>query len=661
MASSDFERLRRQLADYIVATTAPETPPPAAQDGSWSDIDYADDARADWKPRFHLQRAQSLALAVRSGNAPVRPVLDALDFWVRRDPLSLNWWHNQIGTPRLLARCLLLLHGSVPAALLEACRPILARGDHTLLFENGTLVPKEWTGANLLWLSANRLLTGALFDGEPLVAGAITAATGEMRLAGPGEEGIQIDGSFHQHGPLLYNGGYGAAFLDECRFFLGVTQGTRWQASAATIRLLADFLLDGTRWMLRGSDVNLSCRDREITRMRTASATFSAFADFLTEIGAPRGDELADLSAALREGRAPGRLEGCRYFHRSDFMARHDARSAFTVRMSSVRTVRAECVNDEGLLSHRLADGLTCLWARGDEYRGIFPVWDWQKLPGTTCVQLPELPPSWAVKRNGSSPLVGGVSDGYHGLCAQTLADEDLHARKSWFLGPSAIVCLGAGIRGNSTGRSVLTTLDQSRLQGPVLHDRSPAPLAPGLHDLENTRWLLHGAWGFVFPAPTRVSVSNQPQTGAWSLIGRGPSEPVTADVFLATVDHGKSPADAAYAYAIVPEATAETLTRLTETPTFTILANTDACQAVWLPADQRLQVVFYASGEITTPAGDTLRVGRPCCLQLQARRLHLAELDQTAGQITVRLNETETAIQFPADLHAGATVFTVL
>lgn len=658
MSSSDFARLRRQLAGHIVATTPVETPPPPSPDGSWPDINYDDDARADWNPRHHLLRSQALALAFHQNRAPAQPALDALAFWTRRDPLSPNWWHNQIGTPRLLARSLLLLHGSAPAALLDACRPLLARGDHTVLFENGTLSPCRWTGANLLWLSANRLLAGALLGDEPLVAGAIAAASGEMRLAGPDEEGIQIDGSFHQHGPLLYNGGYGAAFLDECRFFIGVTLGTRWQPPAETLRLLADFLLDGTRWMLRGSDINLSCRDREITRTRTKAALFADFAQTLADTGIPRAAELSLFAAALHAGRAPGPLSGARYFYRSDFLARHEARAAFTVRMCSVRTVRAECVNDEGLRSHRLADGLTCLWSAGDEYRDIFPVWDWQKLPGTTCVQLPALPAPDAVKRRGSSPLVGGLSDGHHAACALTLADTDLHARKAWFLGPSSIVCLGAGIR---AAAPVLTTLDQSRLQGPVIHDRAPAPLAPGRHDLAGVRWLLHGTWGFTFPAPTRITVSNQPQTGAWSLIGRGPTEPVTADVFLATLDHGESPADATYAYEIHPAATAESLARHTPTPDYSLLANTDTHQAIWWPAEARLQAVFYTPGELATPAGDTLRVDRPCILQLHARRLHLAELEQTGAPITIRLNQAETTLQLPEGLHSGATISVIL
>jgi chondroitin AC lyase len=654
MSSSDFDRLRRQLATHLAATTPPGDCPPALTDGSWPDINYAEDTRSDWNPRFHLQRAQLLALAAYQQRGPAQPALDALAYWVGRDPLSLNWWHNQIGTPRQLAGCLLLLHGSVPAPLLAASLPILARGDHTLLFENGVLTPVRWTGANLLWLSANRLLAGAILGDESVVSGAIAAALGEIRLAGPGEEGIQIDGSFHQHGPLLYNGGYGAAFLDECLFFLGVTHDTRWQVQPALLRLLADFLLDGTRWMLRGSDVSLSCRDREITRSRPQPKSLPAFAAFLAGTGVARAAEIKDFADALRTGRAPGTLSGNHYFYRSDFMVQQDPRAAFTVRMSSVRTIAAECVNDEGLRSHHLADGLTCLRATGEEYRDIFPVWDWQKLPGTTCVQSPEPAPPSTVHHRGSSPLVGGVSDGRHGACAQTLATDTLHARKAWFFGPAGMVCLGAGIRARS---AALTTLDQSRLQGPVLHDRAPLPLAPGSHDLADPRWLLHGTWGFLFPRPTRVSLSLGPQTGAWSLIGRGPSDPVTTDVFLATIDHGPSADNAGYAYAVIPAATADTLARLADAPPFVILANDDHCQALWWPADRRLQAVFHTAGTLTHPDGRTLHVDRPCCIQTDPTpALFIAELDQTGAPITVRLGTTETTIHPPTGIHSGAT-----
>lgn len=679
MAPPDLQRLRDRLKLRIVSD-APHNPDfnrlaqdLPSSDGTWPDIDYADRTRGGWSPRLHLLRIRLLSLRVaNTGDKSLAgPILAALAKWIELDPLSFNWWHNQIGTPRLLADSLLMLGDHAPAALLAAARGILDRAGNFALSEADgvSYLPMTWTGTNRLWISANRLLTGALYGDEDLVGEALAEACGEMRIAALGEEGIQTDGSFHQHGPLLYNGGYGAAFLRECLFFLECTHGTRWEPARACHELLAGFILDGTRWMLRGADYNHGCRDREITRPHQTNAGLATVAGFLATTGVTRADELRDLAKKLGDGRAPGALAGNRLFYRSDFMVQQDARAALSVRMSSVRTVRSECVNSEGLRSHHLADGLTYLTATGAEYRDIFPVWDWQKLPGTTCLQTAAPPPLSPVARRGSSPLVGGVSDGSFGACGQTLVEDGLHAHKAWFFGPEGMVCLGAGIRGEG---AVVTTFDQSLVQGPVLHDRAPAPLAPGRHDLDSIRWLSHGPWGFVFPQPTRVSISLGKQSGAWSLIGNGPADPVEADVFLACIGHGSAPAAAGYAYAVIPQTTPAALARLAASPTFVTAANHDLCQAVWWPGEQRLQAVFYAAGSMTWDDGRSLSVNRACCVQLQhaaagRRILSLADITQEGESIRVELRAATGELKASADLAtptgalAGSTVTTDL
>jgi chondroitin AC lyase len=667
------ERLARQIAEKIGATLASsDTPdaatPPPGPDGSWADIDYSDDARANWKPATHLARTEALALAVFERHSSSRPALDALEFWIRRDPISLNWWHNQIGAPRMLANCLLLLSDLISPATIASARPLLDRADDRRMLDAGTFHPVDWTGANLLWISANRIRSGVILKDEGRITKAMAAALSEMRVVGSGEEGIQIDASFHQHGPLLYNGGYGAAFLVECLFFLETTHGTAWQADLAHHRLLADFLLDGTRWMLRGSDLNPCCRGREISRAsKPTGSSFANLVSFLATSGIERADELHDLATSIRAGRAPGKLTGNRMFFRSDFMVQQDSRAAFSVRMYSDRTLRGESINGEGLRSHHLADGFTYLTTTGAEYLDIFPVWDWQKLPGTTCLQTPSPEPSETVWRRGTTPVVGGVSDGQFGACMQVIADDQVQATKSWFFGPEGMMCLGAGIQGTDDS-NVVTTLDQSLLQGPVEHDRSAGTLPIGTHLLSGIRWLRHGPWGFVFPLPTDVTLTTGNQSGSWSLIGCGSAERIEKDVFLATINHGRNPASASYAYLVVPAADPATLRHLTTRPPIEIVAHSADQQAIWWPAAGRLQAAFFNAGGISFATGFTLRVNRACCVQLQAGKqehwqLAVSEIRQEGGTLEVELRSVngeilrhETLVM-PDGLLAGSTV----
>ncbi len=43
----------------------------------------------------------------------------------------------------------------------------------------------------------------------------------------------------------------------------------------------------------------------------------------------------------------------------------------------------------------------------GKEFYDIYPVWDWQKIPGTTVVQKPELPHWNQIVKQGKTDFVG--------------------------------------------------------------------------------------------------------------------------------------------------------------------------------------------------------------------------------------------------------------
>jgi hypothetical protein len=249
----------------------------------------------------------------------------------------------------------------------------------------------------------------------------------------------------------------------------------------------------------------------------------------------------------------------------------------------------------------------------------------------------------------------------------QVIADDQVQATKSWFFGPEGMMCLGAGIQGTDDS-NVVTTLDQSLLQGPVEHDRSAGTLPIGTHLLSGIRWLRHGPWGFVFPLPTDVTLTTGNQSGSWSLIGCGSAERIEKDVFLATINHGRNPASASYAYLVVPAADPATLRHLTTRPPIEIVAHSADQQAIWWPAAGRLQAAFFNAGGISFATGFTLRVNRACCVQLQAGKqehwqLAVSEIRQEGGTLEVELRSVngeilrhETLVM-PDGLLAGSTV----
>lgn len=658
--SAALVRLRTRLAVSLRPGSTTPTDPGA--DGTWGDIDYARRERSGWPSRSHMERARDLAVLGRVVSAKA-----AIAWWLANDPLNPNWWHNQIGIPRLLGEALVVLGDAVPPEWDAGTRRVFARAGEFVLAEDGvTSRPQRWTGANRLWISANRLYAAALFNDAPEAGRSIAAAMEEVRLAEIGEEGIQADGSFHQHGPLLHSGGYGRSFLTDACFFVDVARGTPWAPPAKAVDILVRLLLDGTRWMTRGEDYTPACRDRELSRPHVSCASLASLAEGLAEDCPTRADELRDFAASIRRADAPGALHGNRMFYRSDFMVQQEAEACFAVRMHSTRTVRAECCNAEGLLAHHLADGLTCLTRTGREYHDIFPVWDWQKLPGTTCVQAPHPEPWQLVRGMGASAEVGGVSDGRWGACAQRLATTGHTIRKAWFFGPGAMVCLGTDL--HSGHESVVTALDQSLRQGPVEYDGASTPLGDGRHVLTRARWLRHGPWAFVFPQPFDVVVELGARKGAWSRIGAGPATPVTREVFLASVEHGPAPSGGDYAYAVLGDVSdCRSVEKAAAEPGFEILENTAKIQAVWWPGEARLQAVFFGAGDVRFNGGYRLSVSDVCVIQLtrlaRGWRLDAAEADQRGTRISAevfspdgtKIGQGEAV--FPSGVRAGASV----
>ena len=159
-------------------------------------------------------------------------------------------------------------------------------------------------------------------------------------------------------------------------------------------------------------------------------------------------------------GTGPAPLVASRHYYRADYHTHHRAAYFTSVRTYSEWTMNAECVNLEGLQSWHLADGVNPLYVDGKllralascrvggvallcpvvsvscvlmvtwvhgvvysgrEYDGIFPVWDWVRLPGTTEWSAGSPCNTCIGGQKGLTKLVGGTSTGMYGATAMQL------------------------------------------------------------------------------------------------------------------------------------------------------------------------------------------------------------------------------------------------
>lgn len=312
-----------------------------------------------------------------------------------------------------------------------------------------------------------------------------------------------------------------------------------------------------------------------------------------------------------------------------------------SVKMSSARTAPTETGNGEGLLSWYLGEGITPVWITGEEYRDIYPLWDWRRLPGLTAEQsadpLPELDwhraPDGSVIRGGRDE-VGGLSEGGTGIATMRLAkDAVVDGRKTWFCFDREFVALGAGITAPDAQSPVWTTVNQCRADGPVRQ-------GPG--------WVHHGGIGYLFFDGAPV-VQTGTRTGNWSRIGVAQSAvPLQCEITTIAIDHGPAPRDASYAYAVVPDVPAKPESAAT------ILRNDTAVQAV--RSGGITQIAFHRAGEAGGIAADG-----PALVQLHGSVLSVADHTRRGGAVTVRIGDRSVRLVFPEAEWAGATVSTLL
>ncbi len=641
------------------------------RDGSWADVDYADMSTVNWRPLEHLNRVLMLGQGYRSirsaayGDTRVKAAISGgLDYWLEHDFIR-PWWYETIGTPSALSKVLLLFDGELSDAQREKGLEIVDRATMTS------------TGQNLVW-HASIVAAGGILRRDPrVVARAYRRIAREIRITM--EEGIQPDFSFHQHGPCVYNHGYGAGFTSDCARLAALLSRTAFAFSREKVDILTRYILDGSQWMARGRTPEYGAKGREITRPGQRVDYLRAACRDMLRVDTGREQEFRDLAARTSKRIRPP-LEGNRHFWRADLMMHHRRWYTASARMHSVRNVNTDGLSGcfEGLKSHFLADGCSYLYRTGEEYVDIFPVWDWQRVPGTTVAQGPER--SGEPRRKGTASFVGGVSDGAYGMAGFDFERKGLEARKAWFFFDDEYVCLGAGIVCPSRKR-VVTTVNQCHLNGRVVADgESVVAPAEETISLQGPTWVHHDHVACVFPQAADLRVRAGEQTGSWkSISSQSSDDPVAHDVFKLWIDHGTKPKGATYVYVVVPDVTAGDARRYADEIPVTVLRNECDLQAVRHRGLRLTGIAFYKPGSLEISRGLTIGVDRACLLLVRQRggRLAITAANPRNRKMTVNVTvsrklkgegvseavkgASRIRIDLPGGMYAGQSVTQVV
>ncbi len=603
------------------------------EDGTWADIDYASQRRGNWPTRNHLDRLADMASAYADpasvfhrDEGMKQAVLRGLDHWIQNDYRNPNWYNARIGVPYRLGSALVLMGDAVPAEMLQAAQPIFGRSELGM------------TGQNKVWCAGIGIMKGLLYADSELLGRAVGEVWSELQVSTG--EGIQPDWSFHQHGPQQQFGNYGLSFGDDMVQWAYVLRGTEYALAGEKLEVLRRYLLEGPSWILWNGRMDLSGCGRQVDRgcqQRKARSILRQLEGMKKIDPRFRDDYQLRLdSFSGRNGGAAGRnsIVGFKPFWRSELAVQRRPDWYASVKMSSTRVVGSESCNSENVLGLHLGDGVLLTYIDGREYENIMPLWDWKRLPGTTCDQGLETLLPKTLEGYGGSDFSGVIGCGETGAAAMIYKRGGLTARKSWFLFQDGIVCLGAGISGETAG-SVFTSVEQSRLAGPVSR-------ADG--------GVLHGGIRYEFSEGEPV-VKTGTVTGDWGSCfpARG-SVPAEGGVFSLWLDHGKSPDGARYAYRICPSGDSADVQFKAE-----IVANSESVQAV--RCGDVLYAVFYEAGKLDAgPAGE-IEVDGACLLYTDGRRIVAADPAHALELLAVRVNGRVYQVELPRGAERGKQV----
>ncbi len=601
-------------------------------DGSWPGINYVDTTRTGFQHSVHLENMLDLARAYKKQgtkffqNADVKKtVSSALDFWIVHDFICQNWWWNEMGTPNWMINTLLVLDDDLTDKQKTEGTRIASRASLTGVGARA--------GGDFVPIAGMIVKQGLFKRNDSIVLKALNVMVDQIKITT--DRGIKPDLSFHHRVDNVTSiHTYGTNYVSSFAYWTVKTAGTTYQLPVESLKLLIDFYLDGVcKSMAYGIYPDPGAKNRDLSRKGDLGPEDSSIPENLLKSSDYRKKELEEVIKFRRGEKKPDKTWNGYYWWSSYFV--HQRKNYFaSVRMYSSRQMNIEVPhNEEGLKNHHLADGSNFLSRTGREYIDIFPVWDWQKIPGTTVVQKPALPHWNQIVKKGLSEFVGGVSNGDYGAATFDFKSvhDPLKARKAWFFFDQEYVCLGAGISSDAED-PVATTLNQCLLnKDVVVKTKKPFQvLSKGEHNLNNVSWVLHDSVGYFFPFPVSTNINNTTLSGNWRQIthqSRATDETVQKDVFTLWLDHGKKPASASYTYIIVPGTSSSSLERYSKTKNIVILANSTEIQAVKSNSLNISEVVFYQPGNINLGNNLILTSDSPCILMVKSNGKTIDEI----------------------------------
>lgn len=701
-SESDFATIKTRLKDYFLTldtiddgskvetcyvSKAKDYLDLIQEDGAFGDVDYKATSSAAngtaWSPYLALDRLQAITVAYhKEGNAlyhdeeVINKLNKAIVYWGKMNPSSSNWWENQIGVQLRFSRIALFMESIVSK---DAMDIMLNK-----LLEKTPV--KYGTGQNNLWFDQNYVYYAIITENGTKH----TNSTGFKKLDlkelvddylsyclvvqtdDNTAEAVQVDNSFYMHGRQFYSNGYGMSMFRDMSFWIYMLRETSYAFEQDVIDLMADYMIDGTSWTIRGDIMELYLGYRPYDYDVGYDNYAAEYIDPLKrmiESDPDRADEYQAILDNIQGKNTVNGKNGNYYMWRSGYASHMRDGYGVNIKMDSNQIIGGEWRGswsgydkDGGQLIYWTSSAASTITVDGDEYTNVYPTYDWAHCPGTTtAARIVQDYANAGRFKNGTEHTIG-VSNGKYGNTAYDMNKKGTQVKKGYFFFDDEFVALGSGI--NSTeGVNIHTTLNQCEAEDVNVGGQS---VAEGTKEqIYNTNWLYNGKVGYVFLENTDVVVSNSVQTNNPSLWDEAKKNE-TPSTFTAYLDHGLKPSNDSYAYIVVPNTTAGAVSQYAGNTPVTVIANNEKVQAVRHDGLKQTQINFYQAGSLEYKDGYIITVDQPCSIIIDesedTRKISVAVNDTAANQtVNVNLNydnqETQTTFVSGALPYAGQTM----
>ena len=606
-----------------------------------------------------------------------------------------NWFTWEIGGPIYLLETVLLMYDYLPAELISACAATALKATTKTGGDSYMYV-----GANALWRDRVRMYAAILLKDAATLSYVKNDVPVYMGYVTTGD-GYYADGTFMQHGNVVYNGGYGKEAFSDISHFLYMLDGSPW-AITGTERDNIGTIVEKSYvpFMYNGVFMDM-VRGREITRTDTTDAyagiTISLdvllYSESVPEAEGKRFKGMIkewmnndNAIKTLNEGAGVAwylfpvyNLSKTLEILKDDSIQPVSNKGKSYTFGKGVRTVHTTDKFTFGLSMYskdikncEIGDSNTKGWYTGIGQTYVYtpdigqftyqkPTLNWYRLSGVTAVNGL----SFSSHTNTNSFAGSTTLEGLYSTAGLEISsgNTQVSAKKSWFMFDDEVVALGTDI--SSTNNSnVETTIDNHYItkDNDLIIDGVKQPKELGWNNkIDNVTWaLIEGNVegsniGVYFPNKSRIGAVRETRTGKWTDLGTYNVDEnlQSANYLTMWVDHGSKPVNQSYAYVLLPGTSAAQVENYADSSDIEIIRQDNSVHAVYEKTLNTLGANFWKDEDQAIDAmgvKDYLSVDKAATIMVKEddSKLSFALTDTTkrnAGPITVDINRAATGI----------------